>query len=624
MRILLVPLLLTVSDGSSREYGAYSSSYVHMSVVNPTTNDRRDFCANYQQFRDKSRALPETFEQADGFALDWWEGRAGETHICPLPERFRPIEKYPGKIIPLNYRIDDDGTACTKPFTVNRTAFRNATQFQEDQLIAGNASAVLFLMDRGRQFVQGWKDYLFSDFYDPYVDPKRSIPTFYFYRQPFFDEILKLSRLNGTQIGEDLEIRLFRPKNGVMDGSTIVIWFLAMICVTGGGVWAFHRHRHGKDTALADNEIQQRSSSDADTFCVKYSNFIVIGVLMAFLLFVIMIGYFFRTALVCVFNVMLILFGTLSIQGCLSALLSNFAISSSGWYRARMEWFPLKLSCGLTTKPTYSSMVLGLFGTIICAIWFFNRLNPYAFILLDFINVTLCLHILKTLRLPSLKWITTLMVCMFVYDAVMVFMTPYWTKNGCSVMLEVATGIDCSASHDNSSGYPLPPIEYSHTPEKFPMLMQVMHFDPMISCIDLSVERGFQMTILGLGDIIIPGYLVSHGFTMNGFDEKARIIYGTVTVIGYGVGLIATFIALYLMKMAQPALIYLVPFTLIPFCVVALIRGEFMSVWNGVPFERPILECLTASRNSGEDGEALAPQPSASPDREGVEQESTQ
>lgn len=82
-------------------------------------------------------------------------------------------------------------------------------------------------------------------------------------------------------------------------------------------------------------------------------------------------------------------------------------------------------------------------------------------------------------------------------------------------MLEVATGIDCSTS--NSVGYPMPPID-ANLPEKvipmanvenaifqFPMLMQVMHFDPMMECFDLEVERGFQMTILGLGDIIIPG-----------------------------------------------------------------------------------------------------------------------
>ncbi|VDP14872.1 unnamed protein product [Heligmosomoides polygyrus] len=170
------------------------------------------------------------------------------------------------------------------------------------------------------------------------------------------------------------------------------------------------------------------------------------------------------------------------------------------------------------------------------------------------------------------------MLCMFIYDAVMVFVTPFITRNGCSVMLEVATGIDCSSS--GADGYPMPPIDAA-LPEKFPMLMQVPHFDPMVSCIDLDIEKGFQMTILGLGDIIIPGYLVTHCFTMGGFSERARIAYGILCSIGYGLGLILTFFALAIMNMAQPALIYLVPCTLLPICLMACVKKQFRLIWNG-------------------------------------------
>lgn len=120
------------------------------------------------------------------------------------------------------------------------------------------------------------------------------------------------------------------------------------------------------------------------------------------------------------------------------------------------------------------------------------------------------------------------MACMFIYDAVMVFVTPAFTSNGCSVMLEVATGIDCNS---NSIGYPMPPVDATQ-PEKFPMLMQVMPFDSMTDCMDLAVETSYPMTILGLGDIIIPGYLVTHCFTMAGFSEKIRLLYGIVCVFG--------------------------------------------------------------------------------------------
>lgn len=61
------------------------------------------------------------------------------------------------------------------------------------------------------------------------------------------------------------------------------------------------------------------------------------------------------------------------------------------------------------------------------------------------------------------------MLCMFIYDAVMVFVTPFITRNGCSVMLEVATGIDCSSS--GADGYPMPPIDAA-LPEKVIFLLQ--------------------------------------------------------------------------------------------------------------------------------------------------------
>lgn len=54
------------------------------------------------------------------------------------------------------------------------------------------------------------------------------------------------------------------------------------------------------------------------------------------------------------------------------------------------------------------------------------------------------------------------MACMFIYDAFMVFGTPIFTKSGCSVMLEVATGVDCNK---DAIGYPMPPID-ARQPEK--------------------------------------------------------------------------------------------------------------------------------------------------------------
>lgn len=54
-----------------------------------------------------------------------------------------------------------------------------------------------------------------------------------------------------------------------------------------------------------------------------------------------------------------------------------------------------------------------------------------------------------------------------------------------------------------------------------------------------------------------------------------------VLLSGYGVGLILTFVALTSMGIAQPALIYLVPATLISVSVVALARKDLQKMWHG-------------------------------------------
>ena len=49
----------------------------------------------------------------------------------------------------------------------------------------------------------------------------------------------------------------------------------------------------------------------------------------------------------------------------------------------------------------------------------------------------------------------------------------------------------------------------------------------------------------------------------------------------YGVGLFITFVMLFVMKKGQPALLYLVPCTLITGYVIGWIRGDLKKLWTG-------------------------------------------
>lgn len=97
--------------------------------------------------------------------------------------------------------------------------------------------------------------------------------------------------------------------------------------------------------------------------------------------------------------------------------------------------------------------------------------------------------------------------------------------------------------------------------------------------------------ILGLGDLVVPGIFISLclRFDESVYCRKNKISRETIDIlsdfpktyfntvlVNYLIGLAATGLAMYLMNQAQPALLYLVPFTTISVAVMALINGDFV------------------------------------------------
>ena len=100
-----------------------------------------------------------------------------------------------------------------------------------------------------------------------------------------------------------------------------------------------------------------------------------------------------------------------------------------------------------------------------------------------------------------------------------------------------------------------------------------------------------EYNMIGLGDIVIPGIYVA---LMLRFDiylyRKAKkdisqfgfknMKYFLVTFIFYNIGIITTLCSMYFFNHAQPALLYLVPCTLISSTFTALINKEIKKLWN--------------------------------------------
>jgi len=208
--------------------------------------------------------------------------------------------------------------------------------------------------------------------------------------------------------------------------------------------------------------------------------------------------------------------------------------------------------------------------------WFVFRKEDWSWILQDFLGIMFSINMLKVLRLPSLRICTILLSALFFYDIFFVFITPLF-MSGKSVMVEVATG------HSSD--------------EQLPMVLRVPH----LSTTPSRVCYMQTYSLLGFGDILVPGLLLSYAHS---YDLLAGIkykLYWIITSVAYILGLVATFISLFLMNSAQPALLYLVPFTLIPTILVAWLRGDLPAMWEGD-------NKAVVRRNGGVAGDANQPQ----------------
>ena len=102
-----------------------------------------------------------------------------------------------------------------------------------------------------------------------------------------------------------------------------------------------------------------------------------------------------------------------------------------------------------------------------------------------------------------------------------------------------------------------------------------------------------EYNMIGLGDIVIPGVYVAlmlrfdiylykrakNDFSKFGFSFK-NMKYFIITFVFYNLGIIITLSSMYFFNHAQPALLYLVPCTLISSSLLALQQKEFDLLWK--------------------------------------------
>ncbi|XP_075400863.1 signal peptide peptidase-like 2B isoform X2 [Tenrec ecaudatus] len=355
------------------------------------------------------------------------------------------------------------------------------------------------------------------------------------------------------RFGRAVQVALYAPHEPVLDYNMVIIFIMAVGTVAIGGYWAGSRDIKKRSMKHKRDDGPEKQEDEAvDVTPVMICVFVVMCCTMLVLL------YCFYDGLVYMVIAIFCLASSTGLYSCLAPLVRRLPFG-----RCRVPDNSLPY---LHKRPQVRMLLLALACIAVSVVWgVFRNEDQWAWVLQDILGITFCLYMLKTIRLPTFKACTLLLLVLFIYDVFFVFITPFLTKSGNSIMVEVATGPADSATH-----------------EKLPMVLKV----PRLNTFPLALcDRPFSL--LGFGDILVPGLLVAYCHRFD-IQVQSSCIYFMACTVAYGIGLLVTFVALALMQRGQPALLYLVPCTLVTSCSVALWRQELAMFWTGSGFAKDL------------------------------------
>uniref|UniRef100_A0A7N0T9A2 PA domain-containing protein n=1 Tax=Kalanchoe fedtschenkoi TaxID=63787 RepID=A0A7N0T9A2_KALFE len=345
--------------------------------------------------------------------------------------------------------------------------------------------------------------------------------------------------------GFTVEILLYSPNRPVMDWSVILLWIMAVGTIVSASLWSEFTGSEVSNDRY--NELSQKESS-AETYRTKVRSDEVLDLTVkGALVFVLtasaflLLLYFFMSSWFA--WLLIILFCIGGIEGMHSCIISLTQRCINFGQRS--------LNLPVLGEVSLFSLGTFLFCVAFAVFWAVTRQSSYGWVGQDVLGMCLMITVLQVAQLPNIKVASALLCCAFAYDIFWVFLSPLIFHQ--SVMIAVARG-------DNSGG------------EAIPMLLRVPRvFDPW---------GGYDM--IGFGDILFPGLLVAFARRFDKASKKDMWNgYFIWLAIGYGIGLLLTYLGLYLMNgHGQPALLYLVPCTLGVIILLALARGELRELWH--------------------------------------------
>ena len=95
-----------------------------------------------------------------------------------------------------------------------------------------------------------------------------------------------------------------------------------------------------------------------------------------------------------------------------------------------------------------------------------------------------------------------------------------------------------------------------------------------------DTPREYPFSVLGLGDVVIPGLFVRLMTKVDEVLEPTKFSYAAATNIAYAAGLAACFVVNEITQSGQPALLYLDPACVGAALACGAANGQLQEVWN--------------------------------------------
>nr|XP_057944593.1 signal peptide peptidase-like 2A isoform X2 [Doryrhamphus excisus] len=344
---------------------------------------------------------------------------------------------------------------------------------------------------------------------------------------------------------EGMRVRLYAPLLSKIDPSLFVMLLISIVAVSLAGYW----NRACERDALRSSGGSGSGSevNKADSGELSLSSPLKVGIYVALMCVMLILMFYFYKYLVYILIAMFCCASAAALFRCLNAVLEKLSCPAGSFTIRNTD---LSVRC----------LILAAVCISVSVVWgVYRNEERWVWILQDILGFAFCINFIKTISLSNFKICVILLSLLLVYDVFFVFITPFFTKSGVSIMEQVALGPEASG-------------------EKLPVVMRI----PRFSAWALNLCE-MQFVILGYGDIIVPGLLVAY---CSKFDVWINSkIYFFSSCLAYLLGMITTFAVMVLSNTGQPALLYLVPFTIIMSAAVAGYRGEMKHFWTGTSYE---------------------------------------